>query len=325
MNNVKAHTILILSVLLLIILPSYNTFAAEAFAMAGENQAESRALKTEDSSHTINRNEVTVENQTLGLAGVKNARQLGGYITSDGRKVRKNMLYRTGKLSYATPDDISKLKNEYNLGMVVDLRTPVEIKDAPNKELGSINTVEINLFKTIALSSPVINKTINSSNPASMWYALAKSNVYNENMYVNNMSDEAYNAGLAEFFQILLNNKGKKAVLWHCTSGKDRTGVAAALVLSALGVDRQTIIEDYTLANNFIKSDIDYIGMCTMELTSDPDEINQTMLATGVNPALMINLLNAMDEEYGSPVGYMEKVLGLKAEDIIQLQAMYLE
>ena len=77
-------------------------------------------------------NQVTMEGQTLGLAEIENARQLGGYYTEDGRRIKSNMLLRSAKLVKATDEDIKKLTQDYNLGTIVDFRTTDEIADAPD-------------------------------------------------------------------------------------------------------------------------------------------------------------------------------------------------
>ena len=131
--------------------------------------------------------------------------------------------------------------------------------------------------------------------------------------------------GYREFFQVLLNNEDGKAVLWHCTGGKDRAGLAAVLVLSALGVDRETILNDFALTNNFVQQNVEYMGRMAMQLTSNPDEINGVMYLTGVNRDYMETLLNTIDEQYGSIEGYLVNAIGLTPDDFTKLQTMYLE
>ena len=144
-------------------------------------------------------------------------------------------------------------------------------------------------------------------------------------MYVDMALSETGMKGYREFFQVLLNNEDGKAVLWHCTGGKDRAGLAAVLVLSALGVDRETILNDFALTNNFVQQNVEYMGRMAMQLTSDPDEINGVMYLTGVNRDYMETLLNTIDEQYGSIEGYLVNAIGLTPDDFTKLQTMYLE
>ncbi|MBQ5760315.1 MAG: tyrosine-protein phosphatase, partial [Clostridia bacterium] len=77
-------------------------------------------------------NIVTMENQTLGLQAILNARQLGGYKTTDGRTVRRDVLLRTGALGLGTPEDLAKLTDIYHIKTVIDFRTTPEIKASPD-------------------------------------------------------------------------------------------------------------------------------------------------------------------------------------------------
>ena len=90
---------------------------------------------------------VTVEQQTLGLSSIDNARQLGGYVTKDGRHVKDNLLLRTAKLSTASEEDLQTLKDTYNLGYVVDFRT--------SSEIASLSPINIPM-QSAASSSPKI-------------------------------------------------------------------------------------------------------------------------------------------------------------------------
>lgn len=274
--------------------------------------------------------EVSLARQTLGLTSVDNARQLGGYETKDGRHIRSGLLLRTAKLSTASADDLKKLTDVYHLGTVVDFRTSQEIAQAPDPVIPGVSNVQIRILNEDPNSSSNasmagIYSSGNSDNPAASLLVIVKSGYVSDRMYVDFALDETAQKGYHDFFEILLNNPEGKSVLWHCTGGKDRAGTAAVLLLSALGVDRETILNDFALTNEFVAANISYMGTRAMELTSDPKEINDVMYLTGVNRNYMELMLDTIDQQYGSIENYLVTAIGLSPEEILQLQAMYLE
>lgn len=273
-------------------------------------------------------NVVSVESQSLGLSSVDNARQLGGYKTEDGRCIKDNMLYRTAKLSTAKEEDLNKLCTSLNVGYIVDFRTTQEINSAPDPVLPSVVNTQIKVLDenedsaTTQAVTSVYNTT--SDNPAESLLVMYRNGILDENMYVDVVTSQTAQKGYRQFFDVLLNNEEGKAVLWHCTGGKDRAGTATALLLSALGVDRETILNDFALTNNFNQKKIAYMGTKAMELTTDANEIDGVMYLTGVNRNFMEKALNYLDEQYGSVQNYLINVLGLTNADIQKLQDMYL-
>lgn len=275
------------------------------------------------------RNTVVKEQQSLGLDSIDNARQLGGYETIDGRHVKKDLLLRTAKLSTASAEDLQKLKDVYHLGTVIDFRTSVEIAQALDPLIDGVTNTNIKILNEDGDSNSNaamagIYSTA-SDNPAASLLAIVSSGYVSDQMYVEFALEPNAQKGYRQFFQILLDNPEGKSVLWHCTGGKDRAGTAAVLLLSALGVDRETILDDFALTNYFNETSIAYMGTRAMELTSDPKLINDVMYLTGVNRDYMELMLDTIDSAYGSMENYLMTAIGLTADEILQLQAMYLE
>ena len=118
----------------------------------------------------------------IPLCGVENTRDLGGFETTDGRKIKKHRLIRSGELAKLTKGDIEKLKNEYNLKIVIDLRTDMEIEHKPDPEIDGVEFRHIPFVDTATLGitreknifSTAISKVKSLDIPA---------NEYMENMY----------------------------------------------------------------------------------------------------------------------------------------------
>ncbi len=268
-------------------------------------------------------NVVTMESQTLGLEKVENARQLGGYYTEDGRRVKENMLLRSGKLINATEDDIAKLTDTYHLGTIVDLRTTSEIEQAPNPTIDGVEDIHVPILDEDSHSAAMTN--IYGSDPVDALIGMATDGTLSDDMYITTINSESAKKGFAEFFQILLNNEEGKAVLWHCTGGKDRTGTAAVLLLSALGVDEDTILDDFALTNEFFKGKIDYMGAEAAKKTDDQEIIDGVRTLTGVSRDFMKKMIDSLTDEYGSVENFIIEELNVSKDDIVKLQDMYLE
>lgn len=161
--------------------------------------------------------------------------------------------------------------------------------------------------------------------PAEVMLNIIRSGCVSERMYADMAFDPAAEKGFRDFFRILLENGGQKAVLWHCSGGKDRTGAAAVLLLLALGVNKETALRDFELTNEFLREKIAYMESRAAELTDDPEEIAWVKDLTGVNRKYMEKLLDTLEEKYGSQERYLTEGLGLDRTELEQLREMYLE
>ena len=132
-------------------------------------------------------------------------------------------------------------------------------------------------------------------------------------------------AGYKKYFDILLNKPDNAAVLFHCTQGKDRTGVAAMLLLTALGVDRGTVIADYLLTNVACEPILNKIRTEVPKTVNDPKVIEFALFFESVNEKLANVLFDGVEKEYGSVNGYLQKEIGITKADIERLNELYLE
>lgn len=267
-----------------------------------------------------------MESQSLGLEKVENARQIGGYQTADGRHVREDVLLRSGKLSGATEEDLKILTEKYNLKQVVDFRTSGEVSSEPDPDIEGVTNTNVRVLdesSDTGKSAANAMTGIYQDDPAAAMISMVENGMVDEDMYVDVAMDEHAQEAYRQFFQILLENEDG-AVLWHCTGGKDRAGTAAALLLSALGADRETILDDFALTNDFNAAKIEYMADEAAKKTDDPAVIEGVRTLTGVDRAFMEKMLDAIDEKYGSMDLYLKEAVGLTEEDIKNLQDKYL-
>ena len=272
---------------------------------------------------------VTKEAQALLVTGIENARQLGGYETADGRHVKRDVLLRTAKLSDAPSEELAALKDIYHLGVVVDFRTLAEREGAPDPEIDGVDNIVLDVLdessRTGAGAAIAGIYENGGAEPAEVMLNIIRSGCVSERMYADMAFDPAAEKGFRDFFRILLENGGQKAVLWHCSGGKDRTGAAAVLLLLALGVNKETALRDFELTNEFLREKIAYMESRAAELTDDPEETAWVKDLTGVNRKYMEKLLDTLEEKYGSQERYLTEGLGLDKAELEQLREMYLE
>lgn len=177
----------------------------------------------------------------IKLKGVRNMRELGGINTSSG-VIKKGILNRSSKLTDATEKDIEELKNKYQIKTIIDLRTPAEIDEKPNKEIPETNYRPIPIFDRRVPGITHEDKRMR-----------IKANIDMPEMYQSMLKEEFIHNTKNVIHSILNLEENDYPLLVHCTEGKDRTGVVIAILLMILGVDRKDIKKDYMATNKVNK------------------------------------------------------------------------
>ena len=265
--------------------------------------------------------------QSIGLIGVRNARELGGYKTKDGKKIIKGKLLRTGKLAKANPEDLQKLTAIFSMGKVIDFRTSLERNREPDPEIAQVENLHLNVFGDEDREGLMLGFIYAKSNPLEqmmeMEQPLAALHRDHLQVYRNFVTKETALQAYRRFFQAALEQK-EGALSWHCQAGKDRAGVGSALMLLALGVDWDTIVQDYMLTNEYYKDVIEGFIEFVKGL-SPREEMWQTARAmAGVNPAWMRAVEEEIRQKYGSDEAFLREGLGLSLSDLQELRQRYL-
>jgi len=247
--------------------------------------------------------EETSPPRVLSLSGATNFRDLGGYRGHEGRPLRWRRLFRSEQLGALTAADHDVLA-ALGVAAAFDFRGKDERAAAPYAVPG------------LAQHSLAIEPTV-----AQRMQAIADSGRALTGPVVQGLMKDLYRglvderaARFAEFFAHLLS--AEAPLVFHCTAGKDRTGVAAALLLLALGVPRETVMQDYLLTNEVFKP----------PWAPRPDMPPEVMRALwGVQAEYLDAALEMIDREHGGPERYLERVIGLDAERAARLAARYLQ
>lgn len=246
----------------------------------------------------------------IKLQGAINFRDIGGYPTRDGGHVRWGKIYRSAALNNLTPDDLQKLQR-LSLAVVADFRGPYEVKAAPDRLPSS----------AMRISLPAGSESIGDS-------------VFMRNMVQQMMKGDSgligfysdltpFHARYEPVFEELLTLNKDSALLFHCTAGKDRTGIAAALILYALGVDEQTIMSDYAATNYYrgAENKRAIAGMMKVYGLSESTAMNMMAAREDYLKATFATIRN----KYGTVDIYLEKEMGLDKEKLTKLRSLYVE
>ena len=277
--------------------------------------------------------EVSVESQSIGMETMINARELGGYTSSDGRKVRRGLILRTARPSSASENDIRRLTDVYHLATIVDFRMTSERIEAPSPEIPGVKNVWLRIIDEKLLEE--LHKMVEEvkgpqtmpKTPLEKIQLAFSSGFVSDRMYIDFVSSDQGKSGYQAFFKELLSLPEGKSLLFHCTQGKDRTGIAAMLILSALDVSEDTILRDYELTNAFNKALIEKEKQMLAGFgVTDEAEMNKYLsVMDQVNGKYMVNVLDYLKDEYGSVKGYIKNALKITDEEINQLKDKFLE
>lgn len=184
---------------------------------------------------------------SLPLFSLPNTRDLGGLFTQDGRRIRPCRLIRSGALFGASPGDLEVLTGSWQVNLVVDFRTPREQQERPDPVLPGVRRQSLPIVEESALGltqEQDRNRQFETQLLERLSATQGAAEEYMASLYRMVASSPFSRQQYARFLQLLLQQE-KGAVLWHCSAGKDRVGVGTALALTALGVSRKTVMEDY--------------------------------------------------------------------------------
>ena len=259
------------------------------------------------------------DHHSLYLTGVENARDIGGYYTADGQyRVKTGLLLRTGNLHEATDADIQALQ-DLGVSKIIDLRMTYEVALAKNQSVPGAEYIHI---------SPMFIPNLFVMNTDD-WMAILRAmktgvmDTYMANMYRQLVEDPVAIRAYQQFFREVLDANGAP-IVWHCKDGKDRTGIAAAMLLAALGCDEDVLKAEY-MNTNFFKAEARQNAYDkAYKITRSKLIASEFMKYKGVSPEWFEIALNVMHRQ-GTIEDYLRNVIGLTDEDFATLREIYLE
>lgn len=252
----------------------------------------------------------------LPFDGAHNFRELGGYSNTDGQTLKHGMLYRADKLSHLSDDDLAYFRI-LDISTVVDFRGDEERENEPNKldDLSHIQTELLTIDVRGAAVNLIREKIANSSATGEDMGALL--------VNVNREFIENFTPTYKQLFRLLLNESSYPLV-FHCTAGKDRTGLAAALILRVLGADMALVMQDYLATNTFTAQAIDKILASIDERSFGQFNTEALRELFAVKSHYLEEAFSTIDKIYGDFDTFVSKGLELTSADINELKRLLL-
>jgi len=236
----------------------------------------------------------------LPMAGGYNFRDLGGFRTADGRYTKWGKLFRADELSNLTADDLKYLSS-IPITSVIDFRAQSEARRSPDK-----------LPPTVHFTYPIAITPGNLSSEG-IQANMLKTNIDSHMKHMNRLlvSNPACVRAFRIFFAIVQNNLSAP-LIFHCSAGKDRAGMATALVLFALGVDEATVMDDYLMSKIYLSDKYDAF-IAKYPRAESIFTVKRMFLQAGINQ---------IKRDHGSIMNFLTKELKV---DVVRMRRLYLE
>ncbi len=259
------------------------------------------------------------------LEGIQNVRDLGGLPLAEGRQVKTGCLLRTGKLSDMTERDRKELRDRYRVTEIVDLRTRMECGQHPDQELAGAVYRWNPIFPEQAMGITREEAAAQDPLERKLIFLRSLNGRGKENLqkYYPMMVQDPYCIGQLKAFFALLRGHGEGAFLWHCTMGKDRTGVTAALLLHALGASRETILADYLATNEALREMHEEQRRVIEAYTGDAELAEQAVIVDSVDESFLQAALTVLEREYGGIDRFLAEKLGVGEQERRLLKERY--
>lgn len=260
------------------------------------------------------RSVLRVAERVLPLEQGSNFRDAGGYPAAGGKRVAWGRIFRSGAMPLLTELDYSALE-KLKIATIVDLRSTDERMIAPDMLDDRTGATFI-------------------SNDYSLKGLMAGYGK-GDGEYAYRGMDTFLKPQLKAVFRTLLRGEG--ALMYHCSAGQDRTGITTALIYSALGVDRATIIRDYHLSTELRRPQFEMPPLDPADWPGNP--IVPYYVAAAKKPggpkaeplftpkgnSHLVQFFEIIEKDYGSVEAYLEKELGVGPKDVAKLRQMYLD
>ncbi|MFC4224359.1 tyrosine-protein phosphatase [Lysinibacter cavernae] len=258
-------------------------------------------------------------NRHILIPSAPNLRDLGGLPTTDG-PVKQGVIYRSATLSSLSDADMAQF-SDLGVQTVYDLRTADEVAASPDHLPEGVNSVELDVLADSSLSVAA-NLGDLKNDPQALASALSGGQA--ERLFEETYRDlvrlpSALNSYRC-FYLGLLDESREGAALFHCTTGKDRTGWAAASLLGLLGVDKEDIYADYLQTNTDLLPALEPL-LQQVEARGVDREVLMPVL--GVRESYLDAAFTQLREQFGTLEAYATEGLGLSQDDLGRLRLRF--
>ena len=256
----------------------------------------------------------------LGIPTVPNLRDVGGYKTRNGAIVARGLAYRSDTFNPMTAEDIKKLgrldlKNDY------DLRTTAEAKARPDEMPPGVRYHLLNVLADAKSAAPAeLEALLHEPKKANVVLGGGKI----EALFMEGYREFVSLPSAKQSYRLLflsLTDRGKAPGVFHCTTGKDRTGWAAAALLTLLGVPKETVMADYMRTNDYTLPQFKH----AIDDFAAVGERAIVVAVFGVKPEYLEASFDEMQKQHGTIEGYFSEALGIDAAGQKALRDLYLD
>lgn len=256
--------------------------------------------------------------ENIRFTKLVNTRDLGSLPTVNGGVIRPKTFLRASSLYQLLPEDGEKLVQEYKVAYDIDLRITKELQRQPDTVLPGVE------YRHYQLREDVMDH-VERKRGETIGQMIRRIPTMPQ-MYLNMVSKENSLEALRNIFRLFFDDviPGEKAALFHCTEGKDRTGIVAALIEDLVGVPREVMLEDYILSNEAFASRNKryYVGTRLLMKKETADAFRNTYQA---NELMLTDMLDYLEATYGGTEGFFREALGFSPSEIEAFQQKILQ
>lgn len=268
------------------------------------------------------------EKRIIELEGALNVRELGGLPLRNGRRMKHGKIIRSGRLSNLSEADREILEKQWKVTTIVDLRNDQEISEQPD-----ILPEGSRFYHIGILEGEMDGVSREENGMAPIDRAILRARNLHENGGAGMLLKGIYGQiaenpycmdRIRDFFQVLLRQE-HGSLIWHCTSGKDRTGVTGALLLYALGADMETIKEDYLYTN--IQNDTYRANLLQVmrDRAAEEEIVEEMRVLESVDWSYVEMFFDTLERLFGSVDRFLEERIGITPEIRERLMEVYTE
>ena len=278
-------------------------------------------LETQPQTQPESQLETQLETQ---LQGQPNFRDIGGYLTRDGRKIKRGLVFRSGELPRLTEKDVQHLET-LDIKTVVSFLQQEEI-DGRGKDRLPPNVREIHLPIKTVVDPDLPVKILQARQTGDFTNVPAELNPELHRLLIREANKE-YASLIRE-----LARPASRPLVFHCSHGVHRTGTATAIILSALGVPWETVREDYLLSNTYRKAEVERRLMelrmsaaKTFDIKPEQVDMRNINAFYILQPEYIDASLEQAIKQFGSMSNYIREGLGITDNELVNLREQLLE
>lgn len=241
-----------------------------------------------------------------------NFRDAGGYKTLDGHQVKTGKIFRSGEIVDLSAEDREKFVDDYGIKTIFDLRGTSELAERPDDVFDGTTYINLDIMKDLDGQSSSLEDLTSET---------ASADAHMKFIYREMLLSNSGQSGYRQFLEQVVNDE--EPFIFHCFAGKDRTGVAAALVLGLLDVSKADIYDDYLKTNQMRKAANDLMIADLREKGMSEDQLKEIETMMYVKKDYLDVAFETMDQEFGGLRGFVKDGLGLSDTLVKELKALY--